>query len=507
MDTYTPISTYVISIHIFTSTICPKSNVGHATISIWDATVPRLGAPQTSVFNRLAPTVQDRLSVAQSGHQTHAQQDCQSARPQRLTNPAGGHIPAATERTTKKDIIKIGTADVIIQEDSEGLMIFGESANTTKKEDTATIKTADPKYSMPRWCPAGLTWSQKRKLQHLRAKENQEKEEEKIFNDTHPQYPPPQKKWRPKAVEEKQMTTKIENKTALVHHPAGMADSPAKKAGPATEGADCPTPESGPSAPHQDASDDVPTSMEEEDLLGEDLVDYEASPECPGMDVNVITFSTDCTIVGDDEPVVAQFDFGPKEAAFTKPKESVNHLKPLFVRGHIDGILIAKMLVDGGAAINLMPYSLYRKLGKQDDELVKTNMTLSGVGTDSSIKARGVTSVELTIGTKTLAAAFFVADVEGNYSLILGRDWIHANQCIPSTLHQMLIQWVGDDIEQVHADVSACIAVADAPVLWTYETATCLTGVDFSDYQFISIDKKGFIPIMLEPMENRLNPK
>jgi hypothetical protein len=49
--------------------------------------------------------------------------------------------------------------------------------------------------------------------------------------------------------------------------------------------------------------------------------------------------------------------------------------------------------------------------------------------------------------------------------------------------------------------------VADAPVLWTYETATCLIGVDFSDYQFISIDKKGFIPVMLEPMENRLNPK
>jgi hypothetical protein len=319
-------------------------------------------------------------------------------------------------------------------------MIFGESANTTKKEDTTTIKTADPKYSMPRWCPTGLTRSQKRKLQRLKAKENQEKEAEKIFNDTHPQYPPPQKKWRPKAVEEKQTTTKIENKTALVQHPAGMADNPAKKAGPATEGVDRPTLESRPSAPHQDTSDDVPTSMEEDDLLGEDLVDYEASPEHPGMDINVITFSADCTIVGDDEPIVAQFDFGPKEAAFTKPKESVNHLKPLFVRGHIDGIPIAKMLVDGGAAINLMPYSLYRKLGKQDDEIVKTNMTLSGVGTDSSIKARGVTSVELTIRTKTLTAAFFVADVEGNYSLILGRDWIHANQCIPSTLHQMLIQ-------------------------------------------------------------------
>jgi hypothetical protein len=51
---------------------------------------PAWGAPQTSVFNRLAPPVQDRLSVAQSGHQTQAQQDCQSTRPQRPTNPAGG---------------------------------------------------------------------------------------------------------------------------------------------------------------------------------------------------------------------------------------------------------------------------------------------------------------------------------------------------------------------------------------------------------------------------------
>jgi hypothetical protein len=73
------------------------------------------------------------LSTAQSRHQAQAQQDCQTTRPQRSTNPAGGHTPAATERTTKKDIIKIGTVDVIIQENNEGPMIFGESANTTKK--------------------------------------------------------------------------------------------------------------------------------------------------------------------------------------------------------------------------------------------------------------------------------------------------------------------------------------------------------------------------------------
>jgi len=95
-----------------------------------------------------------------------------------------------------------------------------------------------------------------------------------------------------------------------------------------------------------------------------------------------------------------------------------------------------------------------------------------------------------------------VIPTQGNYSLILGRDWIHANQCVPSTLHQFLIQWVGNEIEMVHADSSACVAAADAPVIWTYGNAKCLTGVDLSDYQFLSISKVGFIPVMLEPVEN-----
>jgi hypothetical protein len=44
---------------------------------------------------------------------------------------------------------------------------------------------------------------------------------------------------------------------------------------------------------------------------------------------------------------------------------------------------------------------------------------------------RGVVSMELTIGSKSLATTLFVIEVQGNYSIILGRDWIHANYCIP----------------------------------------------------------------------------
>jgi hypothetical protein len=68
MDTSTPIPTCAISIYIHIIALRAQSNVGHATISIWDATIPHLGAPQTSVFDRLSPPVQDQLSATQSSH-------------------------------------------------------------------------------------------------------------------------------------------------------------------------------------------------------------------------------------------------------------------------------------------------------------------------------------------------------------------------------------------------------------------------------------------------------
>ena len=80
------------------------------------------------------------------------------------------------------------------------------------------------------------------------------------------------------------------------------------------------------------------------------------------------------------------------------------------------------MLVDGGAIVNLMPDSLYKKLGGEDEDLINTNMMVRGVGGGDPIGAKGVASMELTVGSKTLATAFFVSEVQGNFSLILGRD-------------------------------------------------------------------------------------
>jgi hypothetical protein len=72
------------------------------------------------------------------------------------------------------------------------------------------------------------------------------------------------------------------------------------------------------------------------------------------------------------------------------------------------------MLIDSDAA-NLIPYSVFKKLGIEDDDLVKTNLTLNGVG-GNLMEARVVVSMELTVGSKSLATSFFVVEMQGNYS-------------------------------------------------------------------------------------------
>jgi hypothetical protein len=271
----------------------------------------------------------------------------------------------------------------------------------------------------PHWCPPALTPSQRRRIQRMRVQkfreEVVEKERDEHFNTVRSVISTKQE-W---SVKEKAST------------------------------------------PVVTASDN------DMDLLDDDefLLIKDGSPPLTGMDINMV-FTLLTELRGAEEKV-AQMCLGPKEAMFEKHEESSQHLKPLYVHGHIDGKPISKMLINGDATINLMSYSVLKKLEREDDELVKTNLMLNGVG-GNLIEAKGIVSMELTVGRKSLATAFFIIEVQGNYSVILGRDWIHANCCIPSTLHQFLIQWIDDEIEVVHMDVSAYIALADVMANWQH---------------------------------------
>jgi hypothetical protein len=180
--------------------------------------------------------------------------------------------------------------------------------------------------------PPGLTHSQRRRIQWMRAQklreEAAEKERDEHFNTIQPMFPTKQE-WR---VKEKTNT------------------------------------------PTLTASDDNIYLWDDNEAP---LINDGSLPPT-GMDINMM-FTLPIEFKG-VEGEITRMRLGPKEAVFEKLEELSQHMKPLYVRGHIDGRPISRMLIDGGAAINLMPYSIFKKLGQQDDELVKTNLTLNGLG-------------------------------------------------------------------------------------------------------------------------------
>jgi hypothetical protein len=243
----------------------------------------------------------------------------------------------------------------------------------------------------------------------------------------------------------------------------------------------------------------VPMASDDDmDLLDNDESPFikDGSPLLTSVDINMV-FMLSAEFRGAEEEV-AQMCLGPKDAIFKKSEASSQHLKPLYIRGHIDGKPISRMLINGGAAVNTMLYSVFKKFGREDYELVKTNLTLNGVG-GNPMDAGGVISMELTVESKSLATAFFIVEVQGNYSVILGRDWIYPNHYIPSTLHQLLIKWINDEIEVVHADTLAYIALADATADLQHGSTQYLSGKDLTRYDFLSISKDGFMPMSVKP--------
>jgi hypothetical protein len=123
---------------------------------------------------------------------------------------------------------------------------------------------------------------------------------------------------------------------------------------------------------------------------------------------------------GHEEVPVAQLDLGPRPVIFEKPQErNYRHLKALHLKGYINGQPVSRMLVDTGAAVNIMPYSVLRRLGHSVGDLIKTNIMLCDFNGQTS-EAQGVLSVDLTVGGKTVPTSFFLSTARARTPSCLG---------------------------------------------------------------------------------------
>jgi hypothetical protein len=121
--------------------------------------------------------------------------------------------------------------------------------------------------------------------------------------------------------------------------------------------------------------------------------------------------------------------------------------------------------------------------------LIETNVTLSDFNRQAS-EAQGVLNVDLTVGSKTILISFFIVSSKSTYTVLLGRDWIHANYCIPSMMHQCLIQWDGDEVEVVHADDSIKISLAVMSI-WDVEDQEPISGISLEGCDRVEATKNG----------------
>jgi len=148
-----------------------------------------------------------------------------------------------------------------------------------------------------------------------------------------------------------------------------------------------------------------------------------------------------------------------QHAVFEKPDFQMrHHLKPLFIHAKVNGVGVNKVLVDGGATVNLLPQSFLKKIGIADSDLKPHNVVLSNYE-GTSDHSLGVVEVDLMVGSINRATMLMVVPSKANFNMLLGKEWIHGVGEVPSTMHQRLSIWREDGLlENIEADQSYFLA-------------------------------------------------
>ena len=121
------------------------------------------------------------------------------------------HTTVEPEKAKADDEVQICNIKMDVSVASTRPMVFGKSVNPSiqrpimANDHEASSSNSTSKYFQPRWCPSGLTRTQRRKLQCLRAQEKKEKEFKRLRDKQSNHYRPmvPQGKvWRVKEVDQ-----------------------------------------------------------------------------------------------------------------------------------------------------------------------------------------------------------------------------------------------------------------------------------------------------------------
>ncbi|RYR29733.1 hypothetical protein Ahy_B01g054220 [Arachis hypogaea] len=105
---------------------------------------------------------------------------------------------------------------------------------------------------------------------------------------------------------------------------------------------------------------------------------------------------------------------------FLRPTERhKSHLRPLHITTTLSEIKVNKVLINGGAAISLLPERMLMKVGKHPDDLVPTNIAVTDFSS-SSTPAKGLVTLSVKVGSSKRNTVFVVVPSKASYNALLG---------------------------------------------------------------------------------------
>ena len=107
---------------------------------------------------------------------------------------------------------------------------------------------------------------------------------------------------------------------------------------------------------------------------------------------------------------------------FERPNEVMKaHLLPPHIKANISGKMVNCVLVDRGAAINLLPESMLIKFGKIVDQLIKSNIVVTDFIGKISI-SKGMIMLDVRVGSIDRITPFVVVTSKARYTTLLGKE-------------------------------------------------------------------------------------
>jgi len=127
------------------------------------------------------------------------------------------------------------------------------------------------------------------------------------------------------------------------------------------------------------------------------------------------------------------------------PIEGKGHNKALHISVKCMDYVLARVLIDNGSSLNVMPKTTLDKISCEEAYLRPSNM-VERAFYGSRREVIGEIELPIQVGPCNFQVVFQVMDILPAYSCLLGRPWIHSTGVVPSTLHQKLKFIVNDKL-------------------------------------------------------------